>query len=256
MLQRRFASRRHARKRGRRARRPARGGKPARPARAAGVVAARRTMYGNGSKPAFRRRQAPGRRVCLATGAGKDRYAAFQSVRLWPRRDRAVRRRRGEPHDFPARSGVAGAGRMGRARPGGTSPFRHARHRFGPAGTAAAAGGRCRAASPGWRPAGALGGRPSAGALPFRPVAVDRGGPHSEGPAPSRPRIRGGGSLVAVRNPLWPNSRMVAYADKLLDRDGALTAAAHGLYARVTREHPHFADFIRRTERASEVPDG
>ena len=49
---------------------------------------------------------------------------------------------------------------------------------------------------------------------------------------------------------------MVAYADKLLDRDGALTAAAHSLYARVAREHPQFADFIRRTERASEVPDG
>lgn len=63
-------------------------------------------------------------------------------------------------------------------------------------------------------------------------------------------------ALLAVRNPLWPNSRMVAYADRLLERDGRLIAAARGLYARVAREHPHFADFIRRTERASEVPEG
>ena len=63
-------------------------------------------------------------------------------------------------------------------------------------------------------------------------------------------------ALLAVRNPLWPNSRMVAYADRLLERDGRLMAAARGLYARVAREHPYFADFIRRTERASEVPEG
>ena len=63
-------------------------------------------------------------------------------------------------------------------------------------------------------------------------------------------------ALLAVRNPLWPNSRMVAYADRLLERDGRLIAAARGLYARVAREHPYFADFIRRTERASEVPEG
>ena len=63
-------------------------------------------------------------------------------------------------------------------------------------------------------------------------------------------------ALLAVRNPLWPNSRMVAYADAQLERDGRLIAVARGLFARVAREHPHFADFIRRTERAGEVPDG
>ena len=63
-------------------------------------------------------------------------------------------------------------------------------------------------------------------------------------------------ALLDVRNPLWPNSRMVAYADALLERDGRLIAAARGIFARVAREHPQFADFIRRTERAGEVPAG
>ena len=63
-------------------------------------------------------------------------------------------------------------------------------------------------------------------------------------------------ALLAVRNPLWPNSRMVGYADALLGRDGRLIAAARGLFARVAREHPDFTDFIRRTERAGEVPEG
>ena len=62
-------------------------------------------------------------------------------------------------------------------------------------------------------------------------------------------------ALLAARNPLWPNSRMVAYADALLACGGRLTAAAHGIFARVAREHPHFADYFRRTERAAEVPE-
>ena len=44
--------------------------------------------------------------------------------------------------------------------------------------------------------------------------------------------------LLQTRPQAWPNSRMITFADELLDRNGRLMAATTGIYAAATRETP------------------
>ena len=59
--------------------------------------------------------------------------------------------------------------------------------------------------------------------------------------------------LLEVRSQAWPNSRMIAFADDLLSRNGRLTAALGRLYGRQIRALPRFADEMRRLGRGREV---
>jgi len=59
--------------------------------------------------------------------------------------------------------------------------------------------------------------------------------------------------LTAIRPKAWPNSRMIAFADEMLGRDGRLTIAARKMYGRLLALQPHLADVMRRLGRHREV---
>jgi predicted protein tyrosine phosphatase len=62
--------------------------------------------------------------------------------------------------------------------------------------------------------------------------------------------------LLAIRPQAWPNSRMIAFADELLARDGRLSAAVARIYARRLAIAPDLAEIMRRLNRAREVELG
>jgi predicted protein tyrosine phosphatase len=62
--------------------------------------------------------------------------------------------------------------------------------------------------------------------------------------------------LLQIRPQAWPNSRMIAFADELLDRKGRLFAATAGIYARQLANRPELAEIMRRGARAREVELG
>jgi predicted protein tyrosine phosphatase len=62
--------------------------------------------------------------------------------------------------------------------------------------------------------------------------------------------------LIAIRPQAWPNSRMIAFADELLDRGGRLVAATGAIYARQLAARPELAEYMRRGNRAREVELG
>ncbi|GEP05489.1 tyrosine phosphatase family protein [Methylobacterium oxalidis] len=59
--------------------------------------------------------------------------------------------------------------------------------------------------------------------------------------------------LHALREPAWPNARMIAFADELLGREGSLSAAVRRLHARQLGVRPHLADLLRELGRGAEV---
>lgn len=62
--------------------------------------------------------------------------------------------------------------------------------------------------------------------------------------------------LIEIRPQAWPNSRMIAFADELLGREGRLSAAVAGVYARRIGIQPDLAETMRRLNRAREVELG
>ena len=56
-----------------------------------------------------------------------------------------------------------------------------------------------------------------------------------------------------IRPQAWPNSRMIALADDLLGRDGALKAALRRHYGEQIRRKPDLAEMIKRVGRGREV---
>jgi predicted protein tyrosine phosphatase len=62
--------------------------------------------------------------------------------------------------------------------------------------------------------------------------------------------------LLQNRPQAWPNSRMITFADELLDRHGRLSAATAGIYARQLERRPELAEIMRRGNRAREVELG
>jgi predicted protein tyrosine phosphatase len=62
--------------------------------------------------------------------------------------------------------------------------------------------------------------------------------------------------LIEIRPQAWPNSRMIAFADELLDRGGRLVAATGDIYARQLAARPELAEIMRRGNRAREVELG
>jgi len=62
--------------------------------------------------------------------------------------------------------------------------------------------------------------------------------------------------LLETRPQAWPNSRMITFADELLDREGRLMAATAGIYAQQLVRRPDLAEIMRRGNRAREVELG
>ena len=59
--------------------------------------------------------------------------------------------------------------------------------------------------------------------------------------------------LHALREPAWPNARMIGFADAMLGREGELSAAVRQLHARQWQGRPHLADLLRGRGRGAEV---
>jgi len=59
--------------------------------------------------------------------------------------------------------------------------------------------------------------------------------------------------LADIRPQAWPNSRMVAFADDLLSRNGRLTEALRRHYGRQIQRIPHYAQLMRDLNRGREV---
>jgi predicted protein tyrosine phosphatase len=62
--------------------------------------------------------------------------------------------------------------------------------------------------------------------------------------------------LMQIRPQAWPNSRMIAFADELLGRDGRLIAAAVRIYARHLKTRPELGEMMRLGNRGREVDMG
>jgi predicted protein tyrosine phosphatase len=61
-------------------------------------------------------------------------------------------------------------------------------------------------------------------------------------------------TLFAIRPRGWPNSRMIAIADRLLQRRGALEAALRRHQRRIIEHHPDIAELVVSVGRGSELP--
>lgn len=59
--------------------------------------------------------------------------------------------------------------------------------------------------------------------------------------------------LSRIRPKSWPNARMVAFADDLLGRSGALVAELRAHQRRIVAAYPEFAETLLGTDRAHEV---
>jgi predicted protein tyrosine phosphatase len=62
--------------------------------------------------------------------------------------------------------------------------------------------------------------------------------------------------MLTTRPQAWPNSRMITFADELLDRNGRLSAATAGIYTRQLEKRPELAEIMRRGNRGREVELG
>ena len=62
--------------------------------------------------------------------------------------------------------------------------------------------------------------------------------------------------LLQARPQSWPNSRMIGFADELLDRNGRLMAATVGIYTKQLVRRPELGETMRRLNRAREVELG
>ena len=60
--------------------------------------------------------------------------------------------------------------------------------------------------------------------------------------------------LLGLRKHGWPNTRMVEFADTLLQRDGALLRGLQAYRLALLKEKPHLRDVIRNSGRGHEVP--
>jgi predicted protein tyrosine phosphatase len=60
--------------------------------------------------------------------------------------------------------------------------------------------------------------------------------------------------LLGMRKHGWPNTRMVEFADSLLQRDGALLRGLQAYRRALLREKPHLSEVIRNIGRGHELP--
>ena len=60
--------------------------------------------------------------------------------------------------------------------------------------------------------------------------------------------------LLDMRPHAWPNTRIVTFADELLDRKGAMVEALKAYRRELIRRKPHLAEIIRNIGRGHELP--
>ena len=60
--------------------------------------------------------------------------------------------------------------------------------------------------------------------------------------------------LLGMRKHGWPNTRMVEFADTLLERDGALLRGLLAYRRALLQEKPHLSEVIRNIGRGHELP--
>jgi predicted protein tyrosine phosphatase len=60
--------------------------------------------------------------------------------------------------------------------------------------------------------------------------------------------------LLQLRKHGWPNTRMVEFADRLLDRDGAMLQGLIAYRRALLQEKPHLSEIIRNIGRGHELP--
>ena len=60
--------------------------------------------------------------------------------------------------------------------------------------------------------------------------------------------------LLELRKHGWPNTRMVEFADDLLQRDGAMMRGLVGYRRALLQEKPHLSEIIRNIGRGHELP--
>jgi predicted protein tyrosine phosphatase len=60
--------------------------------------------------------------------------------------------------------------------------------------------------------------------------------------------------LLQLRKHGWPNTRMVEFADKLLDRKGAMLEGLKAYRRALLAEKPHLQEIIRNIGRGHEIP--
>lgn len=61
-------------------------------------------------------------------------------------------------------------------------------------------------------------------------------------------------ALLTVRQPAWPNSRIIEMADAQLGAGGRLIEAKEEIFRRVVREHPHVIETMQNFGRGHEIP--
>jgi predicted protein tyrosine phosphatase len=59
--------------------------------------------------------------------------------------------------------------------------------------------------------------------------------------------------LAEIRSQAWPNSRMIAFADDMLSRNGRLVEALRRHYGRQLQRLPHYGQLMRDLDRSREV---
>jgi predicted protein tyrosine phosphatase len=59
--------------------------------------------------------------------------------------------------------------------------------------------------------------------------------------------------LTEIRSQAWPNSRMIAFADDMLSRNGRLVEALRRHYGRQLKRIPDYAQWMRDLDRSREV---
>ena len=62
-------------------------------------------------------------------------------------------------------------------------------------------------------------------------------------------------ALLEVRQPAWPNSRIIEMADVQLGAGGRLVDAKEEIFRRVVRDHPHIVEMMENFGRGHEIPD-
>ncbi len=62
-------------------------------------------------------------------------------------------------------------------------------------------------------------------------------------------------ALLVIRQPAWPNSRIIEMADAQLGAGGRLIAAKQEVFRRVVHDHPQVVELMQNFGRGHEIPD-